>query len=158
MQTFTAGVTGTMPKITMPLAMGTAGCGGSCSGANAPLPISLYNLDGSNNPTGTALASTSVTNVGAPFQLTEYSLALGAPLVKGNRYGIVLGATNTLGCWGYAFSTNNPYPGGLLRTSTNSGSSWADVGTGNQDLKFSTYLPTPTGGAGASASRGRLLH
>jgi uncharacterized repeat protein (TIGR01451 family) len=133
-QTFTAGKTGNLTKITIGLGLG--------SGTTGTVTVEIHNAS-SNLPGSTVLSSVAtlgpVTNGGntvAPYTVTFSSPAA---VVSGTQYSIVIkGVSNNV----YVVrSSGNPYSGGQYSSTTTSGSSWTAASTA--DMVFTTYVTTP---------------
>jgi len=132
-QTFRAGASGNLTKVTLDLGLATGGTSGT-------ITIEIRNISGT-VPGSTVLATTTVgpiTNVGtaANYLATFASPAL---VVSGTSYSIVLKA-NT-GSTAFAVRGNNSsLANGQWFLTTNSGGSWS---ANTQDIYFATYV-TPT--------------
>jgi hypothetical protein len=131
-QTFRAGITGNLTKITAGLGL-TSGTSGTCT-------VEIRNLNGA-QPGTTVLATATlgpVTNVGNVALYTT-TFATPAAVVSGTTYSIVLrnSVGNTIfGVRGNASSLAN----GQLFTTTNSGTLWTAV---TADLYFTSYVTPP---------------
>jgi hypothetical protein len=143
MQTFTAGTTGTLRDVdltafqeTTPTGL-TGGATTDGTPVNAPLTLQLATLDSSGG-IGQILGNQTyaVTDVGwAPENLV---FAPDIEVAAGQTYAVIASSSLTGGCYGFAQNTANPYPGGNLAVSTDSGSTFtADTST---DLKFYTTV------------------
>jgi hypothetical protein len=134
MQTFVPTST-TLSKILMPL--GQAYTSGGA--LNADPVVELVSLDGSNNPVS-VLASVTVPRASLQWslQMTEMDFNYSG-LTPGAPYGIILKNAASQGLVAEALYTGstNPYSAGVMRYTTNSGSTWTTVA--NQSLEFATF-------------------
>jgi hypothetical protein len=135
-QTFRAGVTGNLTKITVGL--------GLASGTSGTITVEIRNLNGV-NPGTTVLATGTlgpVTNVGSAAQYTT-TFATPAAVVSGTSYSVVL--RNSVGStvFGVRGSTagGSTLANGQVFTTTTSGTTWTAVAA---DLWFTTYVTPPT--------------
>lgn len=115
----------------------------SCASPDGSLEADLVTIDGSNNPSGT-LATVTIPVANLKWAPEWTMLTYNQTLTPGSKYGVLLKPTgNSVGC--FSFSRDDPgsssYPAGLLRKSTNSGSTWTTQGL--QSSLFSTYGATP---------------
>jgi hypothetical protein len=148
-QTFRAGVTGYLTKLTVALGL-ASGTSGTCT-------VEIRNVNGINPGTSVLATSTlgPVTNVGtAAFYSTTF--ATPTVLVSGTSYSIVL----RLSVGSTVFGVRGSNPGGSslangqLFTTTNSGTSWAP---GTTDLAFISFVtPPPSFQASGSFSASRI--
>ena len=135
-QTFRAGVTGNLTKLSVGL--------GLASGTSGTITVEIRNLNGI-NPGTTVLATGTlgpVTNVGsAVFYTTTF--ASPAALVSGTSYSIVLRTSVGSTVFGVRGSTagGSSLPIVQVFTTTNSGTTWTPV---SADLWFTTYVTPPT--------------
>jgi hypothetical protein len=143
MQTFTVGTTGTLRNVdltafqeTTPTGLtGSAGTVGTP--VNAPLTLQLATLNSSGG-IGQVLSTQTyaVTDVGwAPENLV---FTPDIEVSQGQTYAVVASSSLTAGCYGFEENTANPYSGGNMATSTNSGGSF--TAAASNDLKFYTTV------------------
>lgn len=140
LQTFIPSHTATLWKLQLPIGQNNLSCplgGATCSGPDGNVTVSVVTLDGSNNPVST-LWSQTLTGSGLSWTPQEQALAPNISVTGGTTYGIEESASNTVGCFSAAYSANLPYPPGIERVSSNSGSSWST--DANASLKFSVFL------------------
>ncbi len=135
-QTYRAGVTGNLTKLTVGL--------GLASGTSGTITVEIRNLNGI-NPGTTVLATGTlgpVTNVGTAVLYTT-TFASPAALVSGTSYSIVLRTSVGSTVFGVRGSTagGSSLPNGQVFTTTNSGTTWTPVAA---DLWFTTYVTPPT--------------
>ncbi|HVQ39045.1 MAG TPA: carboxypeptidase regulatory-like domain-containing protein, partial [Pyrinomonadaceae bacterium] len=135
-QTYRAGVTGNLTKLTVGL--------GLASGTSGTITVEIRNLNGI-NPGTTVLATGTlgpVTNVGTAVLYTT-TFASPAALVSGTSYSIVLRTSVGNTVFGVRGSTagGSSLANGQVFTTTNSGSTWTPVAA---DLYFTTYVTPPT--------------
>ncbi|MFL5746749.1 MAG: SprB repeat-containing protein [Niastella sp.] len=134
-QTFRAGVTGNLTKLTVGL--------GLSSGTSGTITVEIRNLNGA-NPGTTVLATGTlgpVTNVGTAALYTT-TFATPAAVVSGTSYSIVLRLSvgNTVfGVRGYT-AGGSSLANGQVFTTTNSGTTWTAI---NADLYFTSYVTPP---------------
>jgi hypothetical protein len=134
-QTFTAGITGTLSQVDLDLLT---------SLDPAPLSVDIESVDANGHPSGTVLAATTVTSSLVPGPTTWVSLPLsdGPIVVAGTRYAIVLAdPADPVGgskIWADEFANPNPYSGGDVQLSGDSGSTWLDQPAFS--LLFRTYV------------------
>jgi hypothetical protein len=135
-QTFTPALTGTLTKLDINLFCA------SCSGTNPPVTVEIRTTSGG-LPTPTILASTTVPGFSSGAAV-YYTATFGAPpaLTAGTSYAIMtrLAAPRPVGNYDATFSTANPYAGGVLVFTTNSGASFGSIAA--DDLGFRTYMQT----------------
>jgi hypothetical protein len=62
----------------------------------------------------------------------------GVRVTRGHPYALVLGSVTTIGCYGFAFDDQNPYPGGASAVSTDAGATFTPEP--GRDLKFHTEV------------------
>jgi len=134
-QTFRAGVTGNLTKITVGL--------GLASGTSGTITVEIRNLNGV-NPGTTVLATGTlgpVTNVGTAVLYTT-TFTSPAALVSGTSYSIVLRTSVGSTVFGVRGSTagGSSLANGMVYTTTNSGTLWTQVFA---DLWFTTYVTPP---------------
>jgi len=135
-QTFRAGITGNLTKLTVGL--------GLASGTSGTITVEIRDLNGA-NPGTTVLATGTlgpVTNVGTAALYTT-TFATPAAVVSGTSYSIVLRTSVGSTVFGVRGSTagGSSLPNGQVFTTTNSGSTWTGVAA---DLYFTSYVtPTP---------------
>jgi hypothetical protein len=135
-QTFRAGVTGSLKKISVGL--------GLASGTSGTITVEIRNLNGI-NPGTTVLATTTigpVTNVGTATLYTT-TFATPAAVVSGTSYSVVLRTSVGSTVFGVRGSTagGSTMANGQVFTTTNSGTLWTAVAA---DLYFTTYVTPPT--------------
>jgi hypothetical protein len=135
-QTFRAGVTGNLTKLSVGL--------GLASGTSGTITVEIRNINGS-NPGTTVLATGTlgpVTNVGTAALYTT-TFATPAALLSGTSYSIVLRTSVGSTVFGVRGSTagGSTLANGQVFTTTNSGSTWTAV---NADLNFTSYVTPPT--------------
>ncbi len=121
----------------------------SCSSLDpGTITVDLVTLDGSNNPV-TILASQSYASAIEKWVSTFRTVVFNQTLTPGTPYGIRMkaasGGSGTYWASPQATNTTSPYSGGILRQSTNGGSTWSTLSSNS--LMFATF-PTPalTGG------------
>jgi hypothetical protein len=134
-QTFRAGVTGNLTKLTVGL--------GLASGTSGTITVEIRNLNGI-NPGTTVLATSTfgpVTNVGSAAQYTT-TFATPAALVSGTSYSIVLRTSVGNTVFGVRGSTagGSTLANGQVFTTTTSGTTWTAVAA---DLYFTAYVTPP---------------
>ena len=134
-QTFRAGVTGNLTKLTVGL--------GLASGTSGTITVEIRNLNGV-NPGTTVLATGTlgpVTNVGTAALYTT-TFATPAAVVSGTSYSIVLRLSVGSTVFGVRGSTagGSTLANGQVFTTTNSGTSWTAVAA---DLYFTSYVTPP---------------
>jgi uncharacterized repeat protein (TIGR01451 family) len=133
-QTFTAGKTGNLTKISVGLGLG--------SGTTGTVTVEIHNAS-SNLPGSTVLSSVAtlgpVTNGGNTVATYTATFSTPAPVTSGTQYSIVIkGVSNNV----YVVrSSGNPYSGGQYSSTTTSGGSWTAASTA--DMTFTTYVTTP---------------
>jgi hypothetical protein len=144
-QTFRAGITGNLTKITVGL--------GLASGTSGTITVEIRNLNGV-NPGTTVLATSTlgpVTNVGTAALYTT-TFATPAAVVSGTSYSVVL--RNSVGntVFGVRGSTagGSTLANGQVFTTTNSGTVWTAIAA---DLYFTTFVTPPF----AYAASGNLV-
>lgn len=111
----------------------------------------IYAVDGSNKPTGSALATQSVADASIPssniLSGLEVTFTTPANLTLGTTYAFVINCPNASGSARYsvAHSGSSPdsYTGGQSWASTDSGSTWTHD-TSARDLAFGTFMLEPT--------------
>lgn len=147
LQTFTPTKT-PLASVSIPVAQNNGVCSISspCSPTTiaGDLTVSLVSLDGSNNPVST-LATGTVKAAAALWSPTQVVIPFSYPVSPGTPYGIELSAPTiasdgTQGCYAViAWQGGSPskYPSGVMRKSTNSGSTWTTQT--NDTLMFSTF-------------------
>lgn len=124
------------------------------SGASSiVLNFTIRAVDGSNNPTGTQLATGTVGINAFPTGTTfadalpvNITLNKTAILTAGTKYALIVGENSVGGdTWSWAVDASSPtYSGGNRIISTNSGSTWSQSTT--QDYLFATYGYFSAGG------------
>jgi hypothetical protein len=134
-QTFRAGVTGNLTKMSVGL--------GLASGTSGTITVEIRNLNGV-NPGTTVLATTTVgpvTNVGTAALYTT-TFATPAAVVSGTSYSVVLRTSVGSTVFGVRGSTagGSTMANGQVFTTTNSGTTWTAVAA---DLYFTTYVTPP---------------
>jgi hypothetical protein len=145
LQTFTPSVTATMPSIVLGIARR-----GTQSGSTPGITVAVYAVDGSNNPTGSAISSIESINDTAIPTVANYltvTFATAPSLTSGVTYAIVItfpGINGTSqGYYVRRVGSVSVYSGGEQKQSTNSGSTWATM-TGSRDMLFGTFMLEPT--------------
>lgn len=130
-QTFTAGLTGPLTKVTLPWVKARGGTG------NLTVEIRATS---SNTPTTTVLATETIPNASLPSTLASYDVTFSSPasVSAGTTYAIVMGASADAVDVGY--SNTGGYAGGRETYSTDgsTGATWTP-GT-VRDLYFQTYV------------------
>ena len=143
MQTLTIGTTGTMRQVDLTAFQETTPTGltgaATVNGTpvDAPLTLRLATLTSSGG-IGQVLASQTyaVTDVGwAPENLV---FTPDIEVARGQTYAVIASSSTTTGCYGFAENTANPYTGGSMATSTDSGSTF--TAAPSTDLKFYTTI------------------
>ena len=134
-QTFRAGITGNLTKISVGL--------GLASGSSGTITVEIRNLSGS-NPGTTVLATGTVgpvTNVGTAALYTT-TFAAPAAVVSGTSYSVVIRTSVGNTVFGVRGSTagGSTLANGQVFTTTTSGASWTPVAA---DLYFTTYVTPP---------------
>jgi uncharacterized repeat protein (TIGR01451 family) len=133
-QTFTAGKTGNLTKISVGLGLG--------SGTTGTVTVEIHNAS-SNLPGSTVLSSVAtlgpIMNGGNTVATYTATFSTPAAVVSGTQYSIVIkGVSNNV----YVVrSSGNPYSGGQYSSTTTSGGTWTGVSTA--DMVFTTYVTTP---------------
>lgn len=129
-QTFTAGRTGALDRVTMTVFQDNH--------PNGPLTLSVAALGATGEP-GPALWSGTVPAARTSWSPAAVTVAPDIPVVAGQRYAVqLLAPTTTSGCFGFVYNDADPYPGGGELYSADSGQSWtAEPG---RDLKFETSV------------------
>ncbi|HZT61307.1 MAG TPA: MBG domain-containing protein [Pyrinomonadaceae bacterium] len=133
-QTFTAGKTGNLTKISVGLGLN--------SGTTGTVTVEIHNAS-SNLPGSTVLSSVAtlgpVTNASGTVATYTATFSSPAAVVSGTQYSIVVkGGTGSV----YVVrSSGNPYSGGQYSSTANSGSSWTAASTA--DMTFTTYVTSP---------------
>jgi uncharacterized repeat protein (TIGR01451 family) len=132
-QTFTAGKTGNLTKISVGL--------GLTSGSTGTVTVEIHNAS-SNLPGSTVLSSVAtlgpVTNPSGSVTVYTATFSTPAAVTSGTQYSIVIkGATGSV----YVVTgSSNPYAGGRYITTTTSGGAWTVT---TADMTFTTYVTTP---------------
>ena len=134
-QTFRAGVTGNLTKLTVGL--------GLASGTSGTITVEIRNLNGI-NPGTTVLATSTlgpVTNVGTAALYTT-TFTTPAAVVSGTSYSIVLRTSVGSTVFGVRGSTagGSSLPNGQVFTTTNSGTLWTAIAA---DLWFTSFVTPP---------------
>lgn len=160
-QIFTAGITGQLDHVDLLLNTGPdlGGSGTPDSDLTVEIWTTAGGLPASPVPgaTGTVLAA----NI-PKGQPTWAQVAISAPSVAGTQYAIVLSSPGSSvegcqgdppdpgqDCWQWFFDADgNPYTGGALYSSLDSGATWAAVG--GSDAAFRTYVTPPAPSVAAS--------
>jgi hypothetical protein len=144
MQTFVPA----QPKVySVLLGLGKATDGSCAPGGGActlPMPdgsleVDLVTVDGSNNPV-TTLGSVTFTAANITYGSQAQLITFNQAVTPGNTYGLLLkGVSTTRGQFSSpaASPSSSIYPGGLLRNSTNGGSTWGTFA--NASLMFDTF-------------------
>jgi hypothetical protein len=135
-QTFRAGITGNLTKMTVGL--------GLASGSSGTCTIEIRNLNASSQPGTTVLATGTlgpVTNVGSAALYTVV-FATPAAVVSGTTYSIVLRTSVGSTVFGVRGSTagGSSLANGQVFTTTTSGATWTAVAA---DLWFTSYVTPP---------------
>jgi hypothetical protein len=114
---------------------------------DGPLRIAIADLNADGTP-GRVLWSGTRDVTQMSWSPAEVAVAPGTPVTAGRSYAVVVSAPSiTRGCYGMAYSPDDPYRGGTALVSTDAGTTWrAEQG---RDLKIETSV-TPAG-PGASA-------
>lgn len=136
-QDFTAGVSGTLDRFTID--------GFAFSSPSAALTANIYAVDGSGFPTGSSLASASVTQTAIPTTVTTIVFDFGTPatVTAGTQYSVVL---STTGSGEYHFENATSVPAGAKGVKPGAGNvgwqNYIDSGvTPNQtSFRFATYV------------------
>ncbi|MGA8808286.1 MAG: carboxypeptidase regulatory-like domain-containing protein, partial [Thermoanaerobaculia bacterium] len=134
-QTFRAGITGNLTKLTVGL--------GLASGTSGTITVEIRNLNGI-NPGTTVLATSTlgpVTNVGSAALYTT-TFTTPAAVVSGTSYSIVLRTSVGSTVFGVRGSTagGSSLANGQVFTTTNSGTLWTAVAA---DLWFTSFVTPP---------------
>jgi hypothetical protein len=134
-QTFRAGITGNLTKLTVALGL-ASGTSGTCT-------VEIRNLNGI-NPGTTVLATSTlgpVTNVGSAAYYTT-TFATPAAVVSGTSYSIVLRLSVGSTVFGVRGTTagGSSLANGQVFTTTTSGTTWTGVAA---DLAFISYVTPP---------------
>ena len=143
MQSFTVGRTGTMSRIDLTAFQETTPTGltgGATSGGtpvNGPLTLSVATLNSAGG-IGQVLASQTYVASDVGWAPENLAFTPDIEVTAGQTYAVVASSSTTAGCYGFAQNTANPYPGGNLATSTDSGSTFTAVN--GTDLKFYTTV------------------
>jgi hypothetical protein len=141
-QTFTAGLSGGLDQVDVPLSK-------DCQRNGVTVEIRTVSADG--KPTNATLASAVIpdASVTSAMQFLSVPFASPAPVTTGTQYAIVLSSPTSTMCpppmfldpshtyeWGFA--AGNPYPGGQGWGSQNGGMSWGAFG--DFEFGFKTYV------------------
>jgi uncharacterized repeat protein (TIGR01451 family) len=133
-QTFRAGITGNLTKISVGLGLN--------SGTTGTVTVEIRNLNGT-NPGTTVLATGTlgpVTNVGTAALYTT-TFATPAAVVSGTSYSVVIkGSTGSVFTVRGATAGGSTLANGQFFTTTNSGTTWTGVAA---DLYFTTFVTPP---------------
>jgi hypothetical protein len=134
-QTFRAGVTGKLTKLSLDL--------GLASGTSGTITVEIRNLNGI-TPGATVLATSTlgpVTNVGTAALYTT-TFATPAAVVSGTSYAVVLRTSVGSTVFGVRGSTagGSSLANGQVFTTTNSGTTWTAVAA---DLYFTSFVTPP---------------
>lgn len=148
-QVFTAGITGQLDRISIDALSFQ-------SATTAPLVATIFAVDGSGFPTGSALASSSVSHTAIPGTVTTVAFDFTSPasVSAGTAYAIVF---TTTGSGEYHFENATTVPAGAKGIKPGSGNvgwqNYVDSGVSpNQtSFRFATYV-TPTVAPSASTS------
>lgn len=142
-QTFVPSVNGNLNKIKLHINRIDGQTGGNVT-------FEIKAVDGSNKPTGSALATQNVTDSSIPSAASNSALTVTfgtAPtLVSGTTYAIVVSFPNANGSARYnlfvlAGTDANMYTSGRQWKSTDTGSTWGDgVFGANSDMGFATFM------------------
>lgn len=142
-QTFIPSVNGTLKKFYLHVRRFDFQTGGN-------VVFEVKAVDGSNKPTGSALASQSVadTSLGNADNVSNLLVTFTTPatLVSGTTYAVVISFPNASGAARYDLIMHsgadaNIYANGRAWKSTDSGSTWGDHSSGaNADIGFVTYM------------------
>lgn len=145
-QVFKAGVSGSLDRVTLDMY--------SLSNPSAPAVVSLYAADGSGFPTGSALASASVSQSSIPGTTTAINFDFGTPasVTAGTSYVLVM---STTGSGEYHFLNATTVPAGAKGIKP-SGATWVNyvdsgVTPNETSFRFATYV-TPTASPSPSSS------
>lgn len=130
-------------------------------GIDSTITVSIRNVDSNDKPTGVDLCVSNLScnsmgdGSGSPnlnqVHWTEFVFSVPAVLIKDNKYAIVMRCpssdafTISYPCWAFTFS-GNLYTSGRYRESSDSGNTWASIGSGF-DFLFKTYGDGYTPGA-----------
>lgn len=134
-QTFTAGLTGTLPTIDVYV--------NPASSPNANLVAGIYNIT-SGVPTGTALATASLTAASMGGGAWEsFNFSNPTNVVSGNQYAIVFTSNASVGQYQLS-STANAYSGGTAFEGDLNAHNWLSYA--NLDIQFRTYVTTSDSG------------
>jgi hypothetical protein len=97
-----------------------------CTGPTAGLTATLFAVDGSHHPTGSALATQTLASAAfswAPQRVTFTFSSLS--LIAGTEYAVAFSSpTNTAGGYTFAYNDTGAYSGGVESFSSNGGSTW----------------------------------
>ncbi|HEY6230914.1 MAG TPA: carboxypeptidase regulatory-like domain-containing protein [Pyrinomonadaceae bacterium] len=130
-QTFRAGITGNLTKISVGLGLN--------SGSTGTVAVEIHDISGA-NPGPTVLATSTLGPVTNPTgTVATYTTTFGSPpaVVSGTSYSVVIkGGTGSV----YVVRSGNTLANGGIFSTTNSGGTWT-AGTG--DLTFTTFVTPP---------------
>lgn len=116
---------------------------GMRNGADTPgtVTVSLKAVDASHHPTGAALATATINGnllQNDNWRWIDFMFNLAVELATGTEYVLEVKSAATGFLLGSSGATN-PYTGGLLTRSTDSGSSWSEAATANEDALFEVW-------------------
>ncbi|HEY3868686.1 MAG TPA: family 43 glycosylhydrolase [Actinocrinis sp.] len=143
MQTFTAGATGTLRDVdltafqeTTPTGL-TGGATTNGTPVDAPLTVQLATLTASGG-IGQVLSTQTFATSDVGWAPENLVFAPDIEVTRGQTYAVIASSSLTGGCYGFAENTANPYPGGHMAVSTDSGSTF--TASTSTDLKFYTTV------------------
>jgi hypothetical protein len=153
-QTLTAGISGRLDQVEVPVDKYTPNCGA----APRDLTVEIRSVDGAGTPAqsilGTAdipLAAIPEDRVGPPLAMSEAVLTAPVTVARGTQYAIVLKSTGAAGCIAWYSDPMGSYSRGQAFGSGNSGATF--VPRAGSDFPFRTYVvPTPPGSSGERAA------
>ncbi|MFH1451180.1 MAG: lamin tail domain-containing protein, partial [bacterium] len=130
-QTFTAGMTGNLTKVSLKVKSG---------GAPGPFTVEIRNVSG-DNPGSTLLGSASLSSISSTYAEYDFIFSPAISVTSGTQYAIVShesapigGATNDR----YFQSYKDGYANGKKYESSDAGSSW--IAQASDDFWFKTYI------------------
>lgn len=108
------------------------------NGLPGVLTVHIRNTDGTGAPTGSDLAAGTYDGDTLPLAIDWVEIPTPHVLLySGMKYALVISTAANFIYWGYG--TLNPYAGGDMYYSINSGATWLTAGVTNRDLDFYEY-------------------
>ena len=138
-QTFTAGTTGPLDRVSLASYTGFA-----------KISISIQSVATDGTPSGTDLGSTSFMGyLACCYQFHDFSFSPAVPITKGTQYAIVVREVIGYFNW-YATSWPSNFSGGQLYVTCIGCGTWYSGGTFGQDFAFKTWVSAGTTGQAPS--------